>query len=146
MNSTILSTGVKFLLPLFILFSFFMLFRGHNEPGGGFIAGLLGASGFIFYGIAFNMEKAKKTLHIDPVYLIAFGLLLAFGSGLYGLFAYNAYMQAFWPDFTIPLIGKPGTPIIFDIGVYLVVVGTVLKVCFSLEQDSPDIAGKNPNQ
>jgi multicomponent Na+:H+ antiporter subunit B len=139
MKSTILSTGVTMLLPLFVFFSLFMLFRGHDQPGGGFIAGLLGASGFIFYGLAYDMKKAERLLVIDTAHLISFGMLLAFISGLYGLFVHQAYMQAYWPAFSLPLIGTPGTPIIFDIGVYMVVVGTILKICFVLDDKLDNI-------
>ena len=137
MKSIILTTGVIILFPLFIFFSFFMLFRGHDEPGGGFIAGLMGASAFVFYGLAYEMKDAKKLLKVDALYVIAIGLALCFLGGLLGLLAGHEYLYPLWPPFSLPFIGTPGSPIVFDIGVYLTVVGSVLQVCFSLtENDS----------
>lgn len=132
MKSTILSVGIKILFPLFIFFSLFMLFRGHNEPGGGFIGGLIGSTAFVFYTIAFGTRSARALLPFDPVVFIALGLLVALIAGLSGIIAGEQFFSALWPGFSIPFIGKPGTPIVFDIGVYILVLGIILKITFSL--------------
>ena len=75
MTSLILSTAARYLLPLLLLFSFFILIRGHNEPGGGFIGGLVAAAAFALNAIAFDVGSTRRTLRIDPRTLIPAGLL-----------------------------------------------------------------------
>jgi multicomponent Na+:H+ antiporter subunit B len=135
MNSTILSVAVRFLLPLLILFSMFILFRGHNEPGGGFIGGLMAAAAFALYAIAHTAAEARRLLHIPPMNLIAAGLLAALVSGLVSLVLGSPFMTGLWSVIELPVIGKLGTPLLFDIGVYLVVVGVALLIIFSLAED-----------
>ena len=87
MTSLILSTATRYLLPLLLLFSIFLLLRGHNEPGGGFAGGLVAAAAFALYTIAHNVAEAKKALYVNPHTLIATGLLVAVSSGLISLVA-----------------------------------------------------------
>ena len=71
MFSIILSTASRYLLPLMLIFSFFLLLRGHNEPGGGFVGGLVAAAAYALYLIANGVEEAKKLLKTEPIKLIA---------------------------------------------------------------------------
>jgi multicomponent Na+:H+ antiporter subunit B len=136
MNSIILSTGIRILIPLFMLFSLYLLFRGHNAPGGGFVAGLVASTGFALYAINYGANRTRRKFGLNPIILIALGLLLAVSSGLIALIAGETYMTGLWLDeIEIPILGKPGTPILFDIGVYLLVGGTVLKIIFSLWEE-----------
>jgi multisubunit Na+/H+ antiporter MnhB subunit len=108
------------------------LYRGHNAPGGGFIGGLLAASAYIIYGLAFNLQKAREKLVIEPAWLVATGLLLAAGSGVLGLLSKKPFLTGLWIQlFSIKL----GTPLLFDIGVYLVVVGIILTILFTLMEE-----------
>lgn len=134
MKTTILSTAVRYLTPLLILFSFFLLLRGHNEPGGGFVGGLVAASTFALLLIAEGVERAKAALQFEPLSFITAGLAIATGSGLIGLFAGQEFLKGFWMKEIIPIIGKFGTPFLFDIGVYFVVLGISLKIIFSLAE------------
>ena len=135
-NSTILSTAVKYLIPLLLIFSFFLLLRGHNEPGGGFVGGLVASSAYALFIIANGIDEAKKFLGIEPLTLIATGLFIALCSGLISVFFNKIFMTGLWFENTIPVIGKLGTPLLFDIGVYFLVLGIVTKIIFSLaEQD-----------
>jgi multicomponent Na+:H+ antiporter subunit B len=122
MKSLILQTTSKLLLPLLLLFSFFLLFRGHNEPGGGFVGGLVASAAFSLYAIAFGMRKARHTLGIPPGMLIGSGLLTALIAGILPL----------WTEIKIPVIGKLSTPLLFDIGVYQVVLGVTLVIILTL--------------
>ena len=122
MNSLILSAAVRFLLPILLMFSLFLLFRGHHAPGGGFVGGLVAAAAFSLYAIAYDVKTALALLRIDPRYLIASGLMLALGCGLLGLVTGQDFFTGLWLKQTLPVIGKVGTPVIFDIGVYLVVL------------------------
>lgn len=133
-NSIILSTIVKYIIPLLLIFSFFLLLRGHNEPGGGFSGGLVAAAAYALYAIANGVSEARKLLNIDPLKLIAIGLLIALASGVYPLFTGADFMTGVWLKNTVPVIGKVGTPLIFDIGVYILVIGITTKIIFSLAE------------
>jgi multicomponent Na+:H+ antiporter subunit B len=130
-----LATAVQLLLPLLLLFSLFLLFRGHNEHGGGFVGGLAAAAGFALFALASDVASAQKLLHIHPRRLIAAGLLTAMASGFAGLISGRPYMTAWWTGVEIPVVGKIGTPLIFDAGVYLVVVGSITHIVFSLMEE-----------
>lgn len=136
MNSVILSAGIRVLIPLFFLFSLYLLFRGHNAPGGGFVAGLVASTGFALYTINYGAERTRRRFKLKPIFLIALGLLLAVVSGLIPIIAGETYKTGLWlEEIEVPIMGKPGTPILFDIGVYLLVGGTVLKIIFSLWEE-----------
>jgi multicomponent Na+:H+ antiporter subunit B len=118
-----------------LLFAVFLLMRGHNQPGGGFVAGLVVAASFILYSIAFGVAAARRALLIGPSTLLGVGLLVAFGSGLPGLVFGKAFMTAIW--ITITTSSTPlqvGTPLVFDIGVFLAVIGVVLTIVFTLAE------------
>jgi multicomponent Na+:H+ antiporter subunit B len=137
MTSLILSTATRFLLPLFLLFSIFVLFRGHNEPGGGFIGGLVAAAAFALYAIAFDVEKTRRLLGIEPRTFIASGLLIAMSSGTLALFLGKPFMTGLWVTVTFWPAGRLhiGTPLLFDIGVYLVVIGIMLTIILALAEE-----------
>ncbi|MBN1278612.1 MAG: Na+/H+ antiporter subunit B [Chlorobium sp.] len=135
MYSIILATASKYLLLLLQMFSLFLLFRGHNEPGGGFVGGLVAASAYALYFIANGISEAEKLLKIDPFYLIATGLMIAVSSILPSLLVGLDVMKAIWIDTGIPFLGKAGTPLVFDIGVYFLVLGITLKIMFSLAEE-----------
>jgi multicomponent Na+:H+ antiporter subunit B len=130
--SLILATATRYLLPLMLLFSVFLLMRGHNDPGGGFVGGLMAASAFALYALACGLEKAKQILRVDPRTLIGVGLLVAMSSGLFSLWLGQPFMTGLWSTQEIPVLGKAGTPLLFDLGVYLVVLGITLTIIFAL--------------
>lgn len=132
MGSLILSTATRYLLALLFLFSIFLLLRGHNSPGGGFVGGLVASTAFMLYAFASDVEQARKVLRIEPRIFIGVGLLTAVGSGLISVFINSPFMTGLWYPNTVPVFGKLGTPVIFDIGVYLVVLGVTLTILFSL--------------
>ncbi len=136
MNSIILRTAIRFLMPLLLLFSLFLLVRGHNQSGGGFAGGLVAAAAFALYSLSYNAAEARHVLRFPPVLLIASGLLIALASGLIGLFAGRPFLTGLWTYVLVPGIGKleVGTPVLFDIGVYLLVFGITLTMVFSLEE------------
>jgi multicomponent Na+:H+ antiporter subunit B len=137
MTSLILSTAARYLLPLLLLFSLFLFARGHNEPGGGFVGGLVAAAAVTLYAIAYTATKARQVLFSDPRELIGVGLLIAGGSGLVSMFRGKPYMTGTWnSDIYLPLMGAVGTPVLFDLGVYLVVVGVVLTIVFALMEET----------
>lgn len=137
MKYFILAQASRLLFPALLILSLIVLYRGHNLPGGGFIGGLLAATAFILQGLGASMESARARLRIEPVTLMALGLLIALLSGVPGLFGGSAFMTGEWlPGFSLPLLGKVhlGTPLVFDIGVYMVVIGFALHTTFSLAE------------
>ena len=135
MFSIILSTASRYLLPLMLIFSFFLLLRGHNEPGGGFVGGLVAAAAYALYLIANGVDEAKKLLKAEPIKLIALGLLLAVISAFISVVTGQDFMTGVWAKNEFPVIGKVGTPLLFDLGVYFLVLGIVLKIVFSLAEE-----------
>lgn len=133
-RSLILSVGAKLLLPTCFIFSLLALYRGHNEPGGGFIGGLILAAGIVLYAFAMGTNQARAKLKLPGLSWVAIGLIVALCSALMGPLAGQAFMSGLWlPAFTLPVLGNIhlGTPLIFDIGVYCVVLGFATQTAFS---------------
>ena len=135
MYSLILATATRLLLPLMLIFSIFLLIRGHNEIGGGFVGGLVAAAAFILYAIANNVQEGRRILRVQPRVLIAAGLLMSLSSGLAGWLSGKPFMTGLWLKDPLPVIGKIGTPLMFDVGVYLVVIGITLLIIFTLAEE-----------
>ena len=135
MLSVILSTASRYLLPLMLIFSFFLFLRGHNEPGGGFVGGLVAAAAYALYLIANGIDEAKKLLKAEPIKLIAMGLLIAVVSAFVSVATGQDFMTGVWAKNEFPVIGKLGTPLLFDLGVYFLVLGIVLKIIFLLAEE-----------
>ncbi|MBX3065954.1 MAG: Na+/H+ antiporter subunit B [Anaerolineae bacterium] len=133
-NSLILSTAARYLLPLLLLFSLILLLRGHNSPGGGFVGGLVAASGFALLAIAYHPSTARRILRIQPIQLISVGLLLATISGIIPILGGLPFMTGVWSTLQVPVLEKPGTPVLFDVGVYLLVIGVTLMIIFELAE------------
>lgn len=134
--SLILRTAASFLLPLLLVFSVFLLLRGHNLPGGGFIGGLVASSAFVVYLFAFDSGAARELLRVDPRTLVGTGLMLAGLSGVPAVFLGQAFFTGQWLMLDLPVLGelKLSTPLVFDIGVYLVVLGSVMAIVISLAE------------
>lgn len=84
MHSLILRTTGHLLLPLLLVFSIFLLLRGHNEPGGGFIGGLVAAAAIILYLFSMDISAARRVLRVDPRDLIGAGMIAAVLSAVPG--------------------------------------------------------------
>ena len=134
--SLILRTAARFLLPLLLMFSIFLLLRGHNLPGGGFIAGLVASCAFVVYLFAFDVAPVRRMLRLDPRSMVGVGLLLAALSGVPAVFLGDAFFTGLWLVLELPAVGeiKLSTPLVFDIGVYLVVLGSVMAIVMALAE------------
>jgi multicomponent Na+:H+ antiporter subunit B len=137
MNSIILVAGTRLLVALFLVFSVFMLLRGHNEPGGGFIGGLIAATGFVIYAIACGTQAAREALRVSPERLAMAGLGVALFGGVAAVFDGDVFFTGQWlflgateTEKGLPL----STVLVFDVGVYLVVMGSVMSLAFALEE------------
>lgn len=134
MNSVILQLAAKYLKWLLITFAILALLRGHNQPGGGFIGGLMAGLAMIFEGFASNTEQMKEILRDKPLRLTGAGLLIIFLSFIPSLVTGNIPMTGIWMKIPIPVGGeiKLGTPLLFDAGVFLTVTGVTLLFVLSL--------------
>jgi len=135
MQSYILRAATRLLVGLMLVYSVYLLFRGHNAPGGGFSGALVAATAFSLFAIAEGPGAVRKALRVDPRTLIAGGLLLAILSGLIAVMAGQPYLSGMWWT-TEALAGTlaVGTPLFFDIGVFLTVLGTILTLVLKLEE------------
>ncbi|TVR46192.1 MAG: Na+/H+ antiporter subunit B [Planctomycetota bacterium] len=143
-SSVILAAIARLLMPLLIMASLFLLLRGHNEPGGGFIGGLLGGVAFVLTAVAFGPLAARRALMISPYSLIPWGMGFAILGALIPLAFGQPFFSPVWSD-EIPFAGevfKVGTPLVFDIGVYLLVVG--IAVIFVLTLMEVDLEEHDP--
>ncbi|MGY5779512.1 Na+/H+ antiporter subunit B [Rhizobium sp. LEGMi135b] len=139
MNTLIFRTAAPFLTALMLLFSVFVLLRGHNEPGGGFIGGLIAASALAIYGIACGVTAVRRAIVFHPLAIAGFGLLAATVAGIVSVFAGVPFMTGLWiyPQLfgvEVPL----STVMLFDTGVYLVVVGAITSIALALEEREVD--------
>jgi len=137
MRSIILTSATRFLMPMIFLFSAFLLLRGHHLPGGGFVGGLIAASAFGLYLLAFDAHETRRLLRVEPRNLVGLGLLVVLGSGLAGVVKRDPFLTARWGRFQITdLVDiKLGTPILFDAGIYLVVLGATLSMLLALAEE-----------
>lgn len=135
MKSVIFRTVAPFLVSLMLLFSIFVLLRGHNEPGGGFIGGLIAVSALAIYGIAHGVETVRRAIFFHPMTVAGAGLFAATAAGLISLAAGVPFMTGLWVYPSVLGIEVPlSTVMLFDTGVYLVVVGAISSVALSLEE------------
>lgn len=139
MRTLIFRTAAPYLTALMLLFSVFVLLRGHNEPGGGFIGGLIAASAFAIHGIAFGVPTVRRALHFHPIAISGFGLLLAALSGLVSLAFGVPFLTGLWTSPSLLGVNVDlSTVMVFDIGVYLVVVGSITSIALGLEDREDD--------
>lgn len=136
MSTLIFRTIAPYITALMVIFSVFVLLRGHNEPGGGFIGGLIAASAIAIYGIAYGVEAVRRALYIHPNALAGVGLTMSGVAGVMALFTGKPLLSGLWfvtefGGMEIPL----STVLVFDVGVYLVVVGSVASIALTLEEN-----------
>jgi len=139
MHSLILTIANRYLGPILLVLSLVALYRGHNYPGGGFIGGLIAASAILLRALAQGWPETERNIRVSPTTLLTTGLAIAMVSGLPSLFLGNPFMTSIWaPTWQIPVLGKLklGTPLLFDIGVYLAVVGFTIKSATALGGDT----------
>lgn len=138
MQSVILSATARIFFTAMLLVSIWILFRGHNEPGGGFVGGLMGAAAFGILAFASGVPAARRALVLHPIVLAGVGLMLSALSGLPGLFWDQSYLLHQWGYLPLGFTElKVGTTMIFDLGVYFVVVGGILAFIFRLYEEQP---------
>jgi len=130
-KSVILKTATRLMVGMILVFAIYLLLRGHHEPGGGFIAALLASTGFALFAMAEGPGKVHQAIRLRPATIAFIGLSLAIIAGLPGVFASRPFLTGMWwnlGQFSV------GTPLIFDIGVFLAVLGAILAILLTLEE------------
>lgn len=143
MKSVILQTAARPIVGLTLLVSVVVLLRGHNEPGGGFVGGLLFAAALALHALAFSTREARSLLRVSPNILLGAGVLVASLSAVPPILLGEDFFKGMWFNLKLPGFEeaiKVGTPVIFDIGVYLTVAGVLLAMIFTLEELRDDAA------
>lgn len=139
MNSCIIRGASRYLLPLMVLLAVYLFANGHYGPGGGFVAAVLASAAAGLLAVAHSIADARRVLRAAPLSLTAAGLCAAAAAGLAGPIAGKPFFFALWTGVPVPGFGKLelGTPILFDLGIALVVVGaatSILLRLFELEE------------
>jgi multisubunit Na+/H+ antiporter MnhB subunit len=133
MRNLILEKISKLYLIVMVVLSVFILLRGHNSPGGGFIGGIITSTGFIFYGIINGSDRVKKMLKISTIELMGAGLFMGLIALIIPLFSGREPFTGVWMEFRLlNSVVHIGTPLLFDTGIYFVVTGVFLSIIISV--------------
>jgi multicomponent K+:H+ antiporter subunit A len=129
---------MRAMFPVIALLSIYLLMRGHNLPGGGFVAGLTFAVAIILQYMAGGTRWAEERLDLKPVRLVGLGLLTAAGTGAGAWFFAHPFLTSHTAHFTLPVVGEIHVPsaIAFDLGVFLLVVGATALILIALAHQS----------
>ncbi|MDB5507388.1 MAG: Na(+) antiporter subunit [Devosia sp.] len=134
MNSLLFRTMAPVIVAAMLVFSLYLLLRGHNEPGGGFVGGLIAAAAMALLGMANGVMATRRALHFDALNYAGVGVLLAALAGVLSVFYDVPFLTGLWAE--VQLFGTPisvSTPMLFDLGVYLTVFGSIVSVVLALE-------------
>ncbi len=129
MNSLVLKTTTQLLISLLLVFSFALLLRGHNNPGGGFAGGLVATTAWALYSLAFGSRATRIAIKYHPKFLAGLGLILAVSAGLIAVLFNEPFLTSLW-------FYQVSTTLIFDLGVYFVIQGTALNIILCLEEEA----------
>ncbi|MER2090380.1 Na(+)/H(+) antiporter subunit B [Sporosarcina sp. JAI121] len=137
-NDVILQTTTKLVFFIIFLFSIHIFFAGHYTPGGGFVGGLLTTGAIVLLLLAFDLKTVQKALPFNFTIVTGIGLLLALGTAAGSIFFNVPFFTHAFDDFTLPLFGTTSlhTAMIFDAGVYLVVVGAAVTMIQTIGGDA----------
>lgn len=136
-NDVILQTTAKVVFFIIFLFSIHIFFAGHYSPGGGFVGGLLTTGAIVLLLLAFDLRTIQQILPFNFTIMTAVGLLLALGTAAGSIFFNVPFFTHAFDDFDLPLFGETSlhTAMLFDSGVYLVVVGSAITIIQSIGGD-----------
>lgn len=136
-NDVMLQTATKVVTFIILMFAVHIFFAGHYTPGGGFIGGLLTTSAIVLLMLAFGIPTVKKVLPINYVVLTAVGLLIAVATASASIIFDVPFFTHAYDYFDLPLFGETSlhSALLFDIGVYLVVVGVTMTIIQTIGED-----------
>ena len=137
MGALILEIAVRYISIFLILVSAVAFFSGHNHPGGGFIGALIASIAFIVSCFARDVKTTLKKLRVDSRVWMITGLLMVLASGLIGVFYHKPFLSGIWVSFHMKWVGiyHLGTPNLFDLGVYVLVIGAVSTIISNLTEN-----------
>lgn len=137
MNNIILKTTTQIVFFIIFLFSIHIFLAGHFAPGGGFVGGLLTASALVLLLVTYDLKTVQKLVPINYMTLTAIGLFLALGTASISAILGDAFFKHYFDHFDLPLLGDTElhTAMIFDLGVYFVVVGVTMIIIQSIGGD-----------
>ncbi len=144
-SSAILEAGVISVVGPLLVFSLYLLLTGHNQPGGGFAGGLVAGIGVLLVWAAGGTAAVRRVLPIRSTVLMGTGLVVAAVTGFVSFVPGLEFLESGYLEVSIPLIGevKFVSALLFDIGVYLVVVGMSLGLIKALgEEGETDEVGR----
>lgn len=133
-RSFILDVLIDLIVRTALVFSVFLLFSGHNAPGGGFVAGLVSGISLLLMYVAEGREKLRSLLPVSPETILGGGLFVALITGLDGFVWGDAFLESAHAEIDLPLLGlvKITSALFFDIGVFGVVVGLAASLILTL--------------
>ncbi|MFC0473573.1 Na(+)/H(+) antiporter subunit B [Halalkalibacter kiskunsagensis] len=136
-NELMLHTITRVVTFIILAFSVYLFFAGHNNPGGGFIGGLMTASALLLMYLGFDMKSIKSALPFNFTSMIAIGLLIAIATGVSSMLFGYPFLTQFFEYYQLPILGETEltTALPFDLGVYLVVVGIALTIILTIAED-----------
>ncbi|WLR46864.1 Na(+)/H(+) antiporter subunit B [Halobacillus litoralis] len=137
-NDIILRTTTTLIAFILLGFSVYLFFAGHNAPGGGgFIGGLMTAAAIILMYMAYGSKAMEKILPINFRFLIPVGLMVAAATGIGGMLFDAPFLTQTFAYFQLPILGKTelATALLFDLGVYLAVVGVTMTIILTIAYD-----------
>ena len=132
MKSVILKAAAQLIGAIVLVFAVFLLWRGHHAPGGGFIAALVAGTGFALVLMAEGPRRLQQAIMVSPQHLTGAGIGLAVGAGFLALFRNKPFLTGIWWPSDAAIFG---TPLLFDAGVFLTVLGSILTVLLALEEN-----------
>jgi multicomponent Na+:H+ antiporter subunit A len=132
--SVVLDTTVRLVFHTVLVFSLYLLFAGHNQPGGGFVGGLVGGVAFVLRYVAGGRAALGAAVPIEPTIPLGLGIVVSSLTGMAAWLAGAQFLESGKVSLDVPVLGavKATSALPFDIGVYLVVVGLVLLLLRSL--------------
>jgi multicomponent Na+:H+ antiporter subunit B len=132
-----LQTASKILVFIIMTFSIYILFAGHHNPGGGFIGGLITASALVLLYIAFDLQSVRDIIPVDFKQLAASGVIVAVLTGTVSFLFDVPFLTQSFAYVNLPLLGKTelASAVIFDLGVYMTVIGTTMTIITSISED-----------
>ncbi|QDP40288.1 Na(+)/H(+) antiporter subunit B [Radiobacillus deserti] len=136
-NDLILRTTTNLIAFILLAFSIYLFLAGHSSPGGGFVGGLMTSAAFVLMYMAYGFETVRKIIPINFRLFIPIGLTVALLTGL-GSFVFNQpFLSHTFAYFHLPIFGEKelATALLFDLGVYLTVIGVTMTIILSIAED-----------
>lgn len=136
-NDLILQTATKVITFIVLAFAIHLFFAGHYTPGGGFIGGLIAAGALVLLLLAYDLKTIQRFIPFNFITITALGLLIAVLTGIGSFFFNVPFLTHTFGYFDLPVLGKTGlaTAVLFDIGVFLVVVGVTMTIIQTIGED-----------